>query len=328
MLDVAVSQVTTPRWELHEELRCLAGHGFANLALWRPKLSDVGPAAAASALAAAGVRASSLQGVGGFTGGDGRSFAESVADAVEAVEVAAILGGAAPAAPPPILVMQSGCRGGHTRTHAVRLLHDALASLLPVARREGVVLALQPLHAKAAPGCNFLAGLDEALDVIDAHDDPALGIALDLWHFGDDPDLESRLPSLAAVAAVVQVADRCGPASAGGDRLPVGHGTLPLERIVAALLDHGYRGGFELDPVGETVELLGYDGVLGETRLVADAWRRRFDAAVTAGAPAWTEAAHGGGRRRAALRPAHFRRAGSGAGSRRSQASSQAVSRG
>ncbi|MFM9057988.1 MAG: sugar phosphate isomerase/epimerase family protein [Planctomycetaceae bacterium] len=326
MLDVAVSQVTTPRWELHEELRCLAGHGFANLALGRPKLSDVGPMAAAAALAAAGVRASSLECAGGFTGGDGRSFAESVADAVEAVEAAAILGGAAPAAPPPALVLHSGCRGGHTRTHATRLLHDALASLLPIARREGVVLALEPLRAAAAPGCSFLAGLDEALEVIDAHGDPALGIVLDLWHFGDDPDLESRLPRLAAAVALVQAADRCGPAAPGGDRLPVGHGTLPLERIVATLVQHGYRGGVELDPVGETVELLGYDGVLRETRLVADAWETRLDTA--AGALVWTEPGHGGGPRRATQIPGHFRRAGSGAGSRRSQASSQAVSRG
>lgn len=324
MFDVAISQLTTLRWDLPRELSRIADQGFAALGVWRPKLPDAGAAAAAQALETAGIRVSSLQGAGGFTGGDGRSFAESVADAVEAVEAAAMLGGAASATRPPVLVLHGGCRGGHTRSHAIRLLHDALAALLPVARREGVVLALEPLHAAAEPGCGFLAGLDGALEVVAAHDEPSLGIALDLWHFADDPGLAARLPRLASAIALVQVADRCGPPSPAGDRLPAGHGTLPLERMVAALVHHGYRGDFEFDPVGEAVEVLGYDGVLGETRLVADTWGTRLAAAAllqSAGSDDDRTAS-------APVRSGHFRRAGSGAGSRRSQASSHTVSPG
>lgn len=326
MLDIAISQLTTLRWDLPRELAGVVDHGFSSLAVWRPKLPDAGAIAAAEALAATGLRASSLQGAGGFTGGDGRTFAESVADAVEAIEAAAILGAAATAARPPVLVLHAGCRGGHTRTHAMRLLHDALAALVPVARREGVMLALEPLHAAAEPGCGFIAGLDGALEVVAAHDERALGIVLDLWHFADDPGLVARLPRLASAVALVQVADRCGPPSPTGDRLPAGHGTLPLERLVTTLVHHGYRGHFEFDPVGEAVEMLGYDGVLGDTRVVADAWGARI--AESADAMLRADAAHDGGTVHAAVRPDHFRRAGSGAGSRRSQASSQAVSRG
>lgn len=325
MFDVAISQVTTLRWDLSRELARLVDHGFASLALWRPKLPDTGAVAAAEALAARGLRASSLQGAGGFTGGDGRTFAESVADAVEAIETAAILGGASAATRPPVLVLHAGCRGGHTRTHATRLLHDALARLVPVARREGVVLGLEPLHAAAEPGCGFFTGLDGALAAVAAHDSGTVGLVLDLWHFGDDPALVARLPRLAPAAALVQVADRCGPPSPTGDRLPAGHGSLPLERLVAALVQHGYRGDFEFDPVGEAVEVLGYDGVLRDTALVADAWAERL---ATHDAVLRADAAHDGGMVPAAGRRDQFRRAGSGAGSRRSQASSQVVSRG
>jgi len=318
MLDVAISQLTTLRWDFSRELDRLAEHGFQSLAIWRPKLPDTGAAAAAEALAAAGMRASSFQGVGGFTGGDGRSFAESVADAVEAIETAAVLAGAARMGRPPVVVLQTGCRGGHIRAHALRLVHDALAAALIVARREGVALALEPVHAAAATDCSVLAGLDAALDVVDAHDDPALGVVLDLWHFGDDPGLAARLPRLASAAALVQVADRGGPPSPGGDRLPAGHGALPLEHIVTELVHHGYRGDFEFDPVGEVVESLGYDGVLGETRATADAWDARcaLDTALAA-ATCGT-----------ASRAGHSRCAAAGAGSRRSQASSQTASRG
>jgi sugar phosphate isomerase/epimerase len=327
MLDVATSQLTTLRWDLARELSQLTAHGFTALAVWRSKLSDVGPAAAATSFAAAGIRASSLQWAGGFTGGDGRSFADGIGDAIEAIEAAATLGAAAPDSPPPAVVLHSGCRGGHTRAHATRLLHDALHALGPVAGREGVVLAIEPLHPGAASGCSFLAGLDEALEVVAAVGDPAVGIALDLWHFGDDPGLAARLPQLATTAVLVQVADRCGPPSRAADRLPAGHGTLPLEEVVAALVQHGYRGDFEFDPVGETVEVLGYEGVLGETRLVAEAWRSRVGH-VAAETLVRVEPAHGGPPGGEAARAGLYRRAGAGTGVRRSQASSHTVSRG
>jgi len=321
MLDVAISQITTPRWDLSRELDRLVAHGFSSLAVWRHTLSDVAPTAAAAALRAAGVRPSSLHGAGGFTGSDGRSFAESVADAVEAVETAAALAAASPA--PPVVVLHSGCRAGHTRGHARRLLLDALAVLTPTARREGVTLAVQPLRSAAAAGCSFLATLDEALDVVEACADPAVGLALDLWHFGDDPQAGSLLSRLAAATVLVQAADRSGPPSAAADRLPVGHGTLPLESLAAGLVAHGFGGVVEFDPVGETVEVLGYEGVLRETRLVADSWAARIESLAADGVAVRRDAEHGA----TSAWPAHFRRGGAG-GSRRSQASSQAVSRG
>ena len=310
----AVSQLTTSRWELAHEVERLKEHGFDRLSLWRPKLSDVGPRAAAAVMAAAGVRASSLQWAGGFTGGDGRSYRECVDDAVEAIEDAAVVGAAA-------VVVHSGCRGGHTRAHARRLLVGALETLAPVARSAGVVLALRPLHAAVAERCSFLVGPAEALDVVEQIGDPAIRLAIDLWQFGDDPDLLRLLPRLAATTAVVQVADRSGPPTAELERRPAGRGTLPLEQVVLALLDEGFDGGLEFDAVGDEVATLGYDAVLAETHEVAARWSRAFGdrllwpraaSASPPHLPIWDEHRH------------QFR----SAGSRRSHASSQAVSRG
>ena len=134
MLDVAISQVTTARWELSQEVACFAEHGFDSVSIWRSKLSDVGVRSAVACLADAGMRVSSLQWAGGFTGGDGRSFAECIEDAAEAIDQAAELSAG-------VLVLQSGCRGGHTRSHAARLLSDALDRLTPIAADAGVCLA-------------------------------------------------------------------------------------------------------------------------------------------------------------------------------------------
>jgi sugar phosphate isomerase/epimerase len=332
MFHVAISQLTMSRCELPEEIASLAGHGFECLSLWRAKLSDIGHTAAASMLTEAGIRVSSLQWAGGFTGGDGRTFAESIEDAVEAIDVAAAVGA-------PVLVVHSGCRGGHTRSHARRLLVHALEKLAPLAGRAGVVLAVKPVHAAAAPGCSFLTRVVDALDLIEDLADPAVRMAADLWQFGDDPALPRLLPRLAAATAVVQVADRIGPPTSELERLPVGHGTLPLESLVLALIDHGYGGAFEFDAVGEAVATLGYDRVLKETRKVADAWATAVEERLLwsrAAAAVWQTAGH----RLAAATVAGNgldQRPWSGvwsgdqfrsAGSRRSQASHQIVSRG
>lgn len=332
MFHVAISQLTMSRSELPEEIASLAGHGFECLSLWRAKLSDIGHTAAASMLTEAGIGVSSLQWAGGFTGGDGRTFAESIEDAVEAIDVAAAVGA-------PVLVVHSGCRGGHTRSHARRLLVHALETLAPLAGRAGVVLAVKPVHAAAAPGCSFLTRVVDALDLIEDLADPAVRMAADLWQFGDDPALPRLLPRLAAATAIVQVADRIGPPTSELERLPAGHGTLPLESLVLALIDHGYGGAFEFDAVGEAVAALGYDRVLKETRKVADAWATAVEERLLwsrAAAAVWQTAGH----RLAAATVAGNgldQRPWSGvwsgdqfrsAGSRRSQASHQIVSRG
>jgi sugar phosphate isomerase/epimerase len=305
MFEIAISQMTTPRWELSLEVDRLAAHGFDAISLWRPKLSDLGVAAAAALIATGGLRVSSLQWAGGFTGGDGRSFDESIDDALEAIETAEALAA-------PVLVVHSGCRGGHTRSHARRLLAEALELLAAPARQAGVTLAVKPMHPVAAAGCSFVSRLGEAVELVEGFDDPAVRLALDLWHWADDPEVGRLLPRLAERTAVIQVADRTGAAGAIEDRLPAGHGRLPLAEVVADLAAHGYRGELEFDPVGETVEILGYEGVLAETRLVAASWAGRIAAAIESGTgPVGTG-------------PAYFR----GAGARRSHASSQTVSPG
>jgi sugar phosphate isomerase/epimerase len=339
MFDVAISELTTARWELRQELAHSSEHGFAAVSLWRPKLSDDGAEAAAAHLARAGMRASSLQWAGGFTGSDGRSFRESLRDAADAIEAAAVLALASPLGQPPVVIVHAGCRGGHTRSHAARLLLDALDTLVPLAAREGVVLALEPVHPRAALQCGFLTSLDAALDIVEEAATAHLRLALDLWHFGDVIDGPTMLGRLAAATALVQVADRCGSPTGDADRQPAGMGCLPLEDLVGGLVEHGYRGDFEFDPVGETVEMLGYEGTLHETRRVVDAWSERLAArqpatrhasSIPAGdvqttAKPWADAGRGPDPlthpRGAYLRPAT-------AGSLRSQASSHTVSRG
>ena len=87
-LRIAVSQLATLRWGLAEELCHYTEHGFDAISLWRPKLSDLSICEAKELLDSAGVRVSSIQWPGSFTGSEGQTFRESLEDSYEAIDIA------------------------------------------------------------------------------------------------------------------------------------------------------------------------------------------------------------------------------------------------
>ena len=264
-LQMSISQLTTYRWELPVELDHLAYHGFDAVALWRTKVSDVGVEQTRKLLDRSGIRVSSLQWAGGFTGSDGRTFRESVDDAAEAIETAERVGA-------DVLVVHTGCRAGHTLGHARRLLRESLEILAPLAAGRGVTLALEPHHPAAAVGCGFIPRLAQALEWVDRFDHPAVRLSLDLWQFGHEATLSDLLPDVVKHLALVKLADRIGLPSSDRERLPPGKGHLPLDGIVADLHAAGYRGDLEFEIVGEAVEAVSYDPVLRQLRRVTDEW--------------------------------------------------------
>ena len=287
-LPIAVSQLTTLRWELPEELCHCVEHGFDAISLWRPKLSDTGVAYARELLQQAGVRVSSLQWAGGFTGSDGRTFEESLADCQEAIETAEQLAC-------PVLTIYAGSRGGHTLSHARRLVRHALRELAPAAEAAGVTLAFKPIHHREVAGGGFMARLEEAVSLIEEVDEAGLGLALDLWSFADDPWLSSGMEQFLQHVRLVLVADRKGPMHEDQERLPPGAGNLPLKQQLASLLDAGYQGDIEIDPVGERVMQTGYEETLAAIGRYAAGFQRQGQHRIGRQAAPWSPLATAGG---------------------------------
>ena len=174
-LRIAVSQVATLRWGLAEELCHYTEHGFDAISLWRPKLSDLSICEARGFLDRAGVRVSSIQWPGGFTGSEGQTFRESLEDAYEAIDIAEQLDC-------PLVVLRTGARAGHTLSHARRLIRLAIEELAPAAETAGVTLVMKPSKAEAS----FLTTLRDTLAMLDASGCPNVGLAVDLWSFSEE----------------------------------------------------------------------------------------------------------------------------------------------
>jgi len=263
MNTLAINQLSSLRWTFEEDAAAYSARGFGGIGIYRPKLEDFGIDRAVELLAETGLTATSLSWAGGFTGSDGLAFAESLDDAAEAVGQCAILNART-------LVVLAGGRNNHIRNHARRTLCKALSELSPHAEEHGVRLSIEPFH----PGCgdewSFVSDLQSTLNIVESVGSPALGITLDTYHVGLDPDVLGWLPTIIPHLHLVQLGDARHSPMGEMNRCLLGQGNVPLRDILAALVEHGYGGPIEVELIGEDVEPIDYATILDHTRAYLD----------------------------------------------------------
>ena len=238
-LKLSLSQLTTLRWSLLDEVSQVKQTGYDAIGLWRPKLVELGDERAAEMLQKARLSVSSLSFAGGFTGGCGFSFLEAMADSRQAIEQAQILGA-------DNVIMVGGSQNGHTVGHSRRLVVDAMRTLGDAAASARVKLSLLPMHRFFSKRWTFLNSLDQALSVISAIDHPHVCLAFDTYHLWQEPDLLDRISQIASLTGIVQLSDGNRTPNSDRDRLLPGEGIIPLSNIVQAFQLAGYAGYFDM----------------------------------------------------------------------------------
>ena len=259
MAKLSINEITTYRWSFEEDVHQYRAAGIESIAVWRQKLSDYGEEKGVELLEETGLDVSSLLWAGGFTGSDGRSHQDSIADAEEALRLAAAMRAQT-------LLIYSGARGGHTHSHARRLMKSALSALCPIANEYGVGLAIEPMHAGCAAEWTFLTGLEDTLDLLEGVGNTTVKLAFDTYHLGDSPEIVARLPNLVDQIATVHLGDAREPPSGEQDRCRIGDGILPLAEIVGALTAAGYNGYYEIELTGVEFEAADYGELIAHSR--------------------------------------------------------------
>jgi sugar phosphate isomerase/epimerase len=259
MARLSINELTTFRWTFEEDVDSYLGAEIPGIGVWRRKVADFGEEKACELLAHRGLKVSNLLWAGGFTGSDGRSFRDSVDDALDAVRLAAAMQAEC-------LVVYSGARAGHTHNHARRLLREALKELLPAAEAEQVTLAVEPVHRGCASDFSFLTGLDDGLELLRQFNHPRLKLVFDTYHLGFDESVVSRVASIVSDIAVVHLGDGKMPPTGDQNRCRLGEGQVPLRQLVGALRQAGYDGWFDIELIGEDVESADYHELVLHSR--------------------------------------------------------------
>ncbi len=256
---LAVSELSTYRWSFEEDVLQYRSRGYQAIGVWRAKLSDYGEEKAVELLREKSLSVSSLQWAGGFTGSDGRSYREAMYDALDAIELAAMIGART-------LVVLTGSRSGHTKSHARRLITTALRELAEAASACNIELALEPMHFGCAYEWTFLTDIPQTLDLVASIGAKNLGIVFDSYHMAQDRNIMDWLPSIVPMVRLVQLGDAKGAPIGEQNRCLLGHGLLPLTEVVQTMEANGYGGYYEVELLGEEIEHLDYCSVLDNAR--------------------------------------------------------------
>lgn len=270
MLRLSVNELSTFRWSFEEDVLHYHRAGFEAIGIWRPKLADYGEEKGVELLREHGLSISSLQWIGGFTGSDGRTYRDSLHDALDTIQLAADIQAET-------VVVLAGGRGGHTKNHANRILRNALRELSEAAQAVGVQLAVEPMHIGCSQEWSFLNTIPQCLDIIAEIDNPNLGLVFDCYHLAQDRPPAPWLKSVVPFVRLVQLGDAKHAPMGEQNRCLLGHGRVPLANIVAIFQENGYRGFYEIEIVGQEVEHLKYEQILGAARQVATDWQPASD---------------------------------------------------
>lgn len=255
MKQIAISQLTTLRWSLEQEIVAATKRGFGGIGIYRPKIDDLGIDETAELLFENRLAVSSLSWAGGFTGSDGRRFADAVEDAIDAVRDAEMLGA-------DTLVILAGGRNNHIKRHLHNTLCGALREINAAAVVHDVKLALEPFH----PGCgdewSFVNDIRSTLDIISAVGSDNLGLVLDTYHLGLDEQVHRWLPEIISHLNLVQLGDAKHSPLGEMNRCLLGEGSVPIPAILETLSSGGYDRWIEIELIGADVETLEYEDVL------------------------------------------------------------------
>ncbi|MEM7477315.1 MAG: sugar phosphate isomerase/epimerase family protein [Planctomycetota bacterium] len=265
MLRLSVSELSTYRWTFEEDVLHYHAAGFEAIGIWRPKLADYGEEKGVELLREHGLKISSLQWIGGFTGSDGRSYRESFRDALDTIQLAADISAET-------VTVLSGGRAGHTKGHANRLFREALRDLAEAGQAVGVQLAIEPMHAGCSFDCSFVNTVPQCLDLISAIDNPNLGIAFDCYHLAQDETNMLWLDSIVPFIRLVQLGDAKHAPLGEQNRCLLGQGHVPLPEIISVLQDKGYNGFYEIEIAGQEVEHLSYEEILSDAKQATVTW--------------------------------------------------------
>jgi len=282
MRRISISELSSLRWSFHQDVIRYAAQGFDSIGIWRQKIDDFDTFEIADFLFEMKMHVSSLHWAGGFTGGDGRSYREAIDDAVDALQTANRLSA-------DCLIVHPGCRNGHTLNHAQRLFRSALQELMPVAQDYGVTLAIEPMPCFSAGAWNFLDSFDSSMELITDFSASNLGLVLDLYHVGLNPDVFDDISDFSNCISLVQIADRTIEASAAERRVSLGQGDVPLKRWLERLQSLNYTGSYEIELHGAGMNGQPYQDLLQD---VADFFRQDLVEAILSEPPSEHQSLH------------------------------------
>ena len=249
MLDedlLSINQVTTrDQWSLEQAVEGYSRQGIHGIAVWRDKMMEFGsPRNTRKLLKENGMSVSGFCIGGLLTSFDEATVQKDLDENRRIIEEAAIIESQA------LIFIAGGLPKGSKDIASARTrVLEGLSILLPEAKKNGVTIAIEPLHPMLAANRSVLTTMKEANDWCDLLDTgPELGIAVDVYHVWWDPMLESEIKRAGSRIAAFHVNDWLDDTKdLRLDRGMMGDGVIDIPKIRKWVESAGFNGYREVE---------------------------------------------------------------------------------
>ncbi len=144
------------------------------------------------------------------------------------------------------ITMTTGGRGALNWPDAAERFAEAVAPCAEQAQAAGIRLGIEPTSHLYADASIAHRLTDTALIACKA----GIDVVIDLFACWFDADIEAAIAAAGRRTTLVQVSDHVPGDRALPCRAVPGDGAVPLDRLITAIVEAGYRGWFDLEIIG------------------------------------------------------------------------------
>ena len=235
----SISQITTLGATFEADLRAYAAAGVDGIGIWEIKLPEGGDDQAHEQLEASGLgRAAAVPAVPSILP---LPLMQGPTDPRERIDAICASVHRLARFEPSSVVCLTG--PGDDRDTVV----DGLRTIGDEAARAGVRIGLEPINRVGGEDWTSISSLQEAAELLDDADRPALGIQFDSWHVWNTPELVDEIERHVHRFVGVHIADWREPTRGWADRVLPGDGVADLPALLGTLERAGWGGFYDLE---------------------------------------------------------------------------------
>lgn len=256
---LSVNSVSSYLQPLADDVAMWADLGVDHVALILPKIDQAGWSDTGALVAGAGLRVSTIFGptyrpLDADRTAPDSTWVEDQRRTVEVIELAASLGAAS-------VYVCTGAAGSLSWDAAADSFAELVAPAVARGHELGVPLLVEPTNPLRAD-ISFVFWQRDAMDLARR---AGTKVMLDLQSCWYERGLDDVVRANLDLVGLTQISDYVIGTTRTGDRAVPGDGDVPLERLVAMVLDAGFEGAFDLEVMGPRIEDEGYPSALGRS---------------------------------------------------------------
>jgi sugar phosphate isomerase/epimerase len=183
---LCIHTITNKPWDIETAVHKYAAAGVRGITVWRNALEGKDVAKTGKMIRDQGLEIVSLCRGGFFPAIEKEKRSRAIEENKEIIEEAAALGA-------PMVVLVCGAEPRQLLADSRDQIHEGINNILPHAEKNGIKLAIEPLHPMYADTRSAINTMKQANDMAELIGSSSVGIAVDVYHLWWDGELELEI---------------------------------------------------------------------------------------------------------------------------------------